>query len=205
MIQIGPQDYGLAPEELVLWSRLAFQMLTCQELADAYTDGLHVQGITSGASFDYFLRRLLNRQLIVTGSGLTGVNALYNLLSGLYMQPVKDSFVLRLFSCIQLHTSGKLTVFGFQKHLKRPQNTQIEALVLKLTKECAFSVAELLSYLELAETKDIPAKKAKKFFYETGHETCDSLAQQVQLNQTQLPVLQAIGNLYLNKQIFFDK
>lgn len=40
--------------------------------------------------------------------------------------------------------------------------------------------------------------------YEGSEESYETLADQAQLCHTQYPILQAVGNLYLNKQILFQ-
>lgn len=202
-VHIHGQEYALVPEELVLWSSLAFQILTLDELKEAYQEGIALQGITSSGTFEYFLRRLLIRELIVKGSGLTGVDALYRLLGGLYIKPTQNSVFLRLFTCIRLYTKGDLSLSQFQQRLKKPENTKLEKLVLELSHTLPLSVAELLSYVEL--NSSLPPQKALQELYETTEETCDTLAEKVQLHKTQLPIMQAIGNLYLQKQILFSK
>lgn len=203
MVLIGRQEYGLVPEELILWSSLAFQILTLEELKNFYQEGLETQEISSSASFEYFLRRLLMRGLITKGSGLTGVDALYRLLGSLYLKPIKDSWFLRLFTCIQLYTNGTIPLSEFQQRLKKPENTKLEALILGLSHELSLSVAELLEYVD--SQSELPPKIALQELYDTTDKTCDTLADQVQIHKTQLPVLQAIGNLYLHKQIMFNK
>lgn len=203
MVLIGRQEYGLVPEELILWSSLAFQILTLEELNTFYQEELEAKGIHSSGSFEYFLRRLMMRELITKGSGLTGVDALYRLLGSLYLEPVKDSWYLRLFTCIQLYTNGTIPLSEFRLRLKRPENTKLETLILGLSHELSLSVAELLEYVD--SQSDLPPKIALQELYDTTEETCDTLAERIQIHKTQLPVLQAIGNLYLHKQILFNK
>ena len=203
MVLVGKQEYGLLPEELIIWSSLAFQILTLEELKTFYQEGLNAKGIHSSGSFEYFLRRLLMRELITKGSGLTGVDALYRLLGSLYLEPVKDSWPLRLFTCIQLYTKGTLPLSEFQKRLKKPENTKLETLILSLSHELSLSVAELLEYVD--SQSQLPPRMALQKYYNDTEETCDTLAEQVQIQKTQFPVLQAIGNLYLQKQILLNK
>ena len=67
------------------------------------------------------------------------------------------------------------------------------------------SVVELLGYMELGEQIDIPIQQAMDVLYKEKEVTCDTLAQKTRIDHTQLPVLQAIGNLYLHKQILFQQ
>ena len=91
------QEYGLSDDELLLWSCLAFQILTLHELQDAYTLRQIQKEGPKGLSFQHYLNRLSLRGLVVSGIGLTGVDALYRLLGSLTIIPLKDTFPIRLF------------------------------------------------------------------------------------------------------------
>lgn len=192
IVRVGSQDYGLTPEELVLWSCLTFQILNIEELKTAYLAGLEKQKMTSAATFEYFLRRLTVRQLVVSGSGLLAADALYMLLAKLHICPVKDSFFLRLFTCIRLHTEAKLPIADFQKHLKKPENSKLEKLILKMSQELSFTVAELLDHVETTQTDE-----------RNSWELPEVASELPIINPVQMPILQAVGNLYLQKQILF--
>lgn len=97
------QEYGLSDDELLLWSCLAFQILTLHELQDAYTLRQIQKEGPKGLSFQHYLNRLSLRGLVVSGIGLTGVDALYRLLGSLTIIPLKDTFPIRLFGCVQLY------------------------------------------------------------------------------------------------------
>ncbi len=205
VILLNQREYALVPQELVLWTSLAFQILTRQELEKLYTTELTKQKISDDLSFEHFLRRLLLRGLITEGNGLTGVDALYGLLGTLYIEPVKNTRSIRLFTCIQQFIDGGMKMSDIGKHLKAPANSKLEELILKLTHMLPLSVAELLGYMELGEQIDIPLHQAMDVLYKEKEETCDTLAQKARINHMQLPVLQAIGNLYLHKQILFQQ
>ena len=81
------QEYGLSDDELLLWSCLAFQILTLHELQDAYTLRQIQKEGPKGLSFQHYLNRLSLRGLVVSGIGLTGVDALYRLLGSLTINP----------------------------------------------------------------------------------------------------------------------
>lgn len=66
------QEYGLSDDELLLWSCLAFQILTLHELQDAYTLRQIQKEGPKNLSFQHYLNRLSLRGLVVSGIGLTG-------------------------------------------------------------------------------------------------------------------------------------
>lgn len=201
IVIMNGQEYALADCELLLWSSLAFQILTLEELEHSYNAALKYQKISETPDFSYVLRRLLMRGLVAEGTGVTGVDALYRLLSQMHLTPVRENFPLRLLTCLRLWLGGHLTLSGFSKYLKKPENTQLELFILKLSKELSFSVAELLSYMDISTAP--PTQTALR-------QTCNTmkieeLAEQTTLHHVQYPVLQSIANLYLKKQIVLNK
>ncbi len=198
------QEYGLSEHELILWSCLAFQILQIYELEKAYALRLKDSGRPEGLSFSHYLNRLLLRGLIVKGDGLTGVDTLYRLLGKLHIQPVADRFPIRFFTCIQLYLEGKIKISDFGKYLKKEKYEPMEEAVLELTKAANLTTAELLACVEQgAKVKN--ADDTWNLLYEHSDATYETLADEAQLLHIQYPVLQAVGNLYLNKQISFQQ
>ncbi len=198
------QEYGLSEHELILWSCLAFQILQIYELEKTYAKRLTDSGRPEGLSFSHYLNRLLLRGLIVKGDGLTGVDALYRLLGKLHIQPTAHRFSVRLFTCIQLYLEGKIKLHDFRRYLKKEKCEPMEETVLELAKATDLTTAELLACVE----QGISAKSTKEVWnllYEDTDATYESLVDEAQLLHIQYPVLQAIGSLYLNKQISFQQ
>lgn len=198
------QEYGLTHEELLLWSCLAFQILQIHELEDAYMQRKNACGTEDTASFAHTLNRLMLRGLIAKGDGMTGVDALYRLLGELYITPVESRFSTRLFSCIHLYLTGSIKKKEFGQYLKKTYYTPMEETILKLARAVPLSTAELVTCvknnLHVQSNQDV-----MDALYQDSDMTCKTLAEDVALNHIHYPVLQAIGNLYLNKQILFQK
>ncbi|CUX25534.1 cell division protein [Clostridium sp. C105KSO13] len=198
------QEYGLSEHELLLWSCLAFQIHQFHELETEYETRRKRAGLTEALPLSHYLNRLLLRRLIAKGDGLTGVDALYRLLGELYITPVHNPFSARLFTCIQLYTEGKITRKDFGKYLKKERQNAIEKTILKLAQAVPLSTAELVTCVD--QGKEVHSSKdVMDTLYHTPDVTCQTLADDAQLHHVQYPVLQAIGNLYLNKQISFQR
>lgn len=80
----------------------------------------------------------------------------------------------------------------------------MEETVLELAKATDLTTAELLACVEQGAKAKNP-KEVWDLLYEDTDATYESLADEAQLLHIQYPVLQAIGNLYLNKQISFQQ
>lgn len=200
------QEYGLSEHELILWSCLAFQILQNHELKSAYESRLQSTEAKEALSFSHYLNRLILRGLVAVGEGLTGVDALYRLLGELHIVPVSNSFPVRLFTCIQLRLEGKIGTGDMGKYLKKMPYTPLEETVLKLAQTVPVTTAELLACVDL--DRQNAAENSKELLdelYQNPDTTYHTLAENAQLHHMQYPVLQAIGNLYLNKQISFQR
>lgn len=102
------QEHGLCEHELLLWSCLAFQILQIHELESVYQTRLHSSNLPDGMGLPHYLNRLMLRSLVAKGCGISGADALYGLLGKLHIIPARNSFRIRLFTCIRLLAEEKL-------------------------------------------------------------------------------------------------
>ena len=98
----------------------------------------------------------------------------------------------------------KIKPGDFGKYLRKEKNTPIEETVLKLTKTIPLTTAELVTCVD---QKKVPKREEDILtqLYDGTEDTYLTLADQAQILHIQYPVLQAVGNLYLNKQISFQR
>lgn len=199
------REHSLSEHEMAIWSSLAFQILQVHELEDRYKTYKASMKHPDAVTFAHSLNRLLLRELITMGTGFTGIDALYQLLGELYIHPVKDTPVIRLFSSIRLFLSGKIQLPDLNHTLKKEKRNALEKTILKLSEKVSLSTAELLSCMELGITDAAKLTQSLDDMYDNDSTTCSTVAEEVQIHRLQLPALQAIGNLYLQKQILFQK
>lgn len=198
------REYGLSEHELLLWSCLAFQVLQIHELEEAYEYRLKNSDQKQALPFSHYLNRLLLRGIVVKGEGVTGVDALYRLFGELHIVPVSNTFPIRLFTYIQLRLEGKAHGADIGKYLKKEKYTPMEETILRLAGAVPLTTAELVACVDLGK-EDLQSKQMLEELYQNPETTYQTLAEDVQIHHIQYPVLQAIGNLYLNKQISFQR
>lgn len=198
------REYGLSKEELNVWSCLAFQILTYPELENIHQKHCQTSGITPALPLSHYLNRLLIRGLVVKGSGISGVDAVYRLLGTLTVTPVDNRFFIRLSTGLRLLLKGEISAKTLYPLLKKTPCTPMEQMILSLSKRNSLSAAELLICVEQGK---VIHKEADiiDMLYTSPDDTYDTLTDHVQLSHTQYPVLQAISNLYLKQQILFQK
>lgn len=197
-------EYGMSKEELIVWRCLAFQILTHPELEQFCQKQLEASGESLSLPLAHFLNRLLLRGLLVKGDGVSGVDALYRLLGTLTITPIKSNLLSRLTGILILSVRGQFRLRDIPHFLRNPVFTPTEHIILSLAEKAPISTAELLLCVE----HSIPIKGEADIMenlYTCASDTCDTLADTVQITHTQYPILQAVSNLYLNQQILFQK
>ena len=186
------QEYGLSDDELLLWSCLAFQILTLHELQDAYTLRQIQKEGPKGLSFQHYLNRLSLRGLVVSGIGLTGVDALYRLLGSLTIIPLKDTFPIRLFGCVQLYLEGTIGAKEFGRYLKKKPSSPMEDTILKLADKVSLTTAELVTSMEQEKVIHNESDIMDELYTEP-ETTYQTLVDDVQIHHTQY-LLQLISS-----------
>lgn len=204
LVTAGGRECALTPHELILWSSLAFRILTYDELkADFYKKEkeLHIFG---ELDFDHYLNRLIMRRLIASGRDCTGADALYDLLSPLYLQSSHVSFPAKVFTfvklCLHHGTSARQAASIFHSERLEPMEKQLVSLLN----------GQMLSTAELIQCarKDIKQLKNKnelmECLYQDDNTDCDSLIIESRFTELSIPVLTAVTNLYFKQQVVFD-
>lgn len=96
---------GLCPHEFLLWSSLAFRILTYEELRAEFYEKERELHILGELDFDHYLNRLIMRGLVASGRDCIGIDTLYGLLGHLYTQSVPDGILVRTVSFLKFFLS----------------------------------------------------------------------------------------------------
>lgn len=142
------KESWMSKEELLVWSCLAFQILTYPELERLFEKNCATSGQSISLPLSHYLNRLLLRGLLVKGMGVSAVDALYRLLGTLIITPVEDRFLPRLASVFLLYTKGQVQLKDIPRLLRKTKCTPTEREVLALAGKASLSTAELLLSME---------------------------------------------------------
>lgn len=102
LVTIGDREYILDMQEMILWTVLNWRILSMEETAALYEKKAQETGFSSHRDMEECMRRLIQRGLVAEGIGDTGADALYDLISDLYVVPISESLFLRIISFIRL-------------------------------------------------------------------------------------------------------
>lgn len=204
VIVVNRQEYAMDIQEMTVWTALCWRLLDFKQLENKY-EMLAKNSTTPTRTLQSCVERLKTRGLIASGTGATDFDALYDLLSGLYVVPLSESMPLRLATFLKL-VLLKSTPYNKAKVLFEEDNpNDREAQVMALSRQALLSTAELIKCVEVGATDISTDCKLLNALYADTDTTCDNIRYMMQDVPSQAPVTMAVANLYLRKQIIFER
>lgn len=205
VIIIDQQEYMVDIQEMILWTCLNWRFLTLEQLQRHYEQ--KVQGLDAAPSrpLEACVARLVTRGLAASGTGDTGLDALYDLLGGLYVVPVSSSVLLRVCVFLKLTLRDHIPIYKAGRLFRTDRPSPEERRVLELSKQALLSTAELIKCVE-TQTYDVSTcDKLLTALYDDTETTSRNISFLMRDKPSTVPVLTAISNLYLRQQIIFQR
>lgn len=205
VIFAGQQEYGVDLQEMMLWTILNRRILEAHEIGELYRSKALEVGYDTHRSWENCLNRLHQRGLVVSGSGETGEDALYNLLSCLYVIPISNSTLLRLITFLKLTLINGKSFTVAKRVFHRHPMTDCEKQVYELSRQALLSTAEIIKCVDKKATKLTSGERILEILYDDEVTTSDNIASLVRCMDSRQPVILAVANLYLSQQIIFER
>ncbi len=199
------KEYSLDIQEMMLWSILNWRILSEDEIQTLYDGQARETGYMTHRPVTECLRRLVQRGLIAEGIGETGADSLYDLLSGLYVIPVSEHPVLRAISFIRLTVFERIPYSVTKQIFRKDKRSNDEQKVMLLANRAILSTAEMIKCVELKAFEFQTEEELVDALYHDEYTTSENIAHSVRFLQQCRPVLTSIANLYLRRQIVFDR
>ncbi len=205
MVVLGNREYILDIQEMMLWTILNWRILDSEEVQALYEAKEREVGYQSHRDCWDCLHRLLQRGLVAEGYGTTGEDALYDLLSELYVIPISESIFLRVLSFIKLTLFNGVPFSVTKKVLCTDQRSEDEKKVMRLARQALMSTAEIIKCVERNSLDFHTEAQLMDTLYHDDITTCDNIAMMTRGLSACRPVLTSVANLYLRKQIIFER
>ena len=148
LVTIGGREFILDMQEMMLWTVLNWRILAEDEIYLLYEKKVQETGFMSARSAEECVRRLVQRGLIAKGSGDTGEDALYDLLSELYVIPISENLFLRIISFIRLTLLSMLPYSVTKKIFSKDKRNDSEKKVMRLANRAILSTAEIIKCID---------------------------------------------------------
>ena len=205
LVTIGGREFILDMQEMMLWTVLNWRILTEDEIYLLYEKKVQETGFMSARSAEECVRRLVQRGLIAKGSGDTGEDALYDLLSELYVIPISENLFLRMISFIRLTLFSRLPYSVTKKIFSKDKRNDSEKKVMRLANRAILSTAEIIKCIDQNVLSFTTDEDLLNVLYHDEYTTSDNIAYAVRSLPQCRPVITSIANLYLRKQIIFER
>lgn len=196
---------GDDPRKFRSWSSLIWNILTCDKVRNIFYAKEREMHILGELPCEAYIDRLESKGLIVSGHGITAADALHDLLSGLYVIPIRANLLSKTAAFLHL-TFIKRISYEVTKHIfDKPRFSAAEAKVMKLAKQNRLSVGELIKCVEYSIMDVSTNDKLMDSLYDDDITTYRNIGVLFRTCDACNTVLEAVASLYLNKHILFER
>ena len=203
VILVNQEEHMVDMQEMAVWTVLNWRFLHLEQIEMKYGQ-LAGELPPARRTLETCLNRLEMRGLIARGVGDTDFEALYDLLGGLYVVPLSESLPLRLATFWKLLLDGVPFAKARQLFQKdRPSAREVQ--VLALSRQALLSTAELIKCAEAGVSDLSTDQKVMAALYNDDFTTCDNIRWEMMQAESREDVTLAVANLYLRKQIIFER
>lgn len=193
--------YPISIPEFVIWSTLLWEVMTYDELEKFYQQQIgELKG--NAPAFDEMLNMLIKRKLIIRGIGYTGRDALYNMLSDAFVIPFRISGGRKMLNVLRLWCRGKISFLDAHKIMKTRVSSDAEDRVMALVEQAPLSTSEIIRCFERNITDVSTTEKVIAGVYPDSVQA--TIANEEFMSVHSGLVLEAISNLYLNREVILE-
>lgn len=204
IVVVNRQEYDMDLQEMTLWTCLNWRLLDIRQ-AEQHYNKLARDLPAPRRSFEDCLNRLLVRGLAASGTGCRGFDALYDLLSGLYIVPISESLPLRLAAFFKMTMLDGVPIAKARRLFLRDRRSDEERRVMALSRQALLSTGELIKCIENQVYDLSTDQKVLEALYSDEHTTCDNIGAAMCGTRSQEAVTIAVANLYLRKQVILER
>lgn len=205
VVLVKDEEHLVDLQEMILWSSLNWRFFSMSQMKSSYEQKAQEVNLSVSRSFEQCLNRMMQRGLIVSGTGDCGADALYDLLNALYIIPVYSNFLIKVLSFLKLTFLHGMPLYITRRVFQTEPMTVDEQRVINLAKQALLSTAEIIKCVN-QEAYDLSTnQKVLNVLYDDEYTTCDNIGSVAQYFESRRPVILAVANLYLHKQIILER
>lgn len=202
---LSGNECRLDVQEMMIWSALNWRITDDKKLYTYYSEQEKKSGVVFSRSYTDTLNRLIVRGLVASGRGENGEEALYDLISGLYIIPLYQSPFIRIISFLRMVFIFKLPYEKAKVLFERDKKNKNERRIMKLAFSAPMSTAEIVKCIDKNIDFILNEDDVMEFLYDDKFTTSENIAESVRGLSSVRTVLTAVSNLYLRRQILFER
>lgn len=205
VVIVNQKEYCMDIQEMTLWTALNWRLLEFPQVKEEYEKLERDCAISAWRTMEDCLGRLCTRGLVAAGRGDTDFEALYDLLGSLYVTPLSESLTLRLVTFLKLTILKGVSITKAWDLFRKDRPNEREAQIMALSRQALLSTAELIKCVEVGVRDISTDEKLMDALYNDNDTTSDNIADIMLTAKSRKWVTVAIANLYLRKQIIFQR
>lgn len=205
VVIVNRQEYTVDIPELIIWTCLNWRILELPQIQTLFKLRMSDTGSAENTVCENYVERLVHRGLIVSGTGETDSDALYDLLSNLYVVPAVSTFFVRLVAFFKFTLIDGVPFRRAKAVFKQEKLSADEKRIIALAKQAQLSTAEIIKCVETGIFDLSSEEKIMDALYDDDITTSDNIGSYAVLFNAQQPVLVSVSNLYLRKLIIFER
>ena len=205
VVLVNRREYLLDLQEMAVWTALSWRLLDLPQLEYHYERLVREAPMGERRTLEDCLKRLEVRGLVAAGTGDTDLEAMYDLLGSLYVVPISESTPLRLAVFFKLLLVKRAPLKTAARLFRHDRPNEREAQVMALSRQALLSTAELIKCVETGAVDLSTDEKVMDALYSDPDTTSDNIAYQMLGAESRASVTVAVANLFLRKQIIFER
>lgn len=202
---LSGNECRLDVQEMMIWSALNWRITDDKQLHTYYSEQEKKSGVVFSRNYTDTLNRLIVRGLVASGRGENGEEALYDLISNLYIIPLYQSPLIRIISFLRMVFIFKLPYEKAKVLFERDKKNKNERRIIKLAFSAPMSTAEIVKCIDKNIDFILNEDDVMEFLYDDKFTTSENIAESVRGLSSVRTVLTAVSNLYLRRQILFER
>ena len=202
---LSGKECRLDVQVMMIWSALNWRITDDKKLYTYYSEQEKKSGVVFSRSYTDTLNRLIVRGLVASGRGENSEDALYNLISNLYIIPLYQSPFIRIISFLRMVFIFKLPYEKAKVLFERDKKNKNERRIMKLAFSAPMSTAEIVKCMDKNIDFILNEDDVMEFLYDDKFTTSENIAESVRGLSSVRTVLTAVSNLYLRRQILFER
>lgn len=205
VVYVCQRENMLDLQEMAVWSALNWRLADFRQLERKYDPLARELHLMEPRTLENCLHRLEVRGLVASGSGESDLEALYDLLSGLYVVPISESLLLRTATFLKLTLRDGVPFSTAKCLFQRPKMDEYEKRVLALSRQALLSTAELIKCVEVGISNLTSGDQVVDTLYNDDETTSENIRYLMLHASSRASVTLAVANLCLSKQIIFER
>ena len=203
-VAVGGKECLLDPQELLIWASLNWRFLQLEEIGKYYEREASVLDYANERSWQKCLERLIVRGLVVCGSGETDFDALYDLLSPMYIIPLTGNISSQVLTYLKITLIHHTPKANAKILLRKDKKTKKEKHIMNLVQQAFLSVGELIRCIDKGIRTLNGDDSVMELIYDNAELTSDNIGAAAKYALCCQDVTITVANLYLRQQLIFD-